>query len=158
MSVLSNILSTMSERDRRALILLFEAVALILAVRFVVYPLLDATEDFSGAIPVREKILRKHRALAAAAPLRENNYGGAKNLLAEAEKGLLSSETGPLAVAEVQQQVRDLATATGIQIRSIGFMPLKKSGPDYALAPVSLQFTSRVDQLEIGRASCRERV
>ena len=47
----------MNQRDRRAVILLTPVVAVILLLRFVVFPVMDVMDDASRAIPVREKVL-----------------------------------------------------------------------------------------------------
>jgi Tfp pilus assembly protein PilO len=140
------LLANLSDRDRRALTLLAIAASAILLVRFVVFPALEAAGDPASSVAVREKTLRKYRALAAAAPARENDYGALKIALGEAEKGLLQSRTTPLAVAEVQQQVRELAAAAQVQLHAVEFLPLKKTGA-YTLAPVSVRFSARPDQL-----------
>lgn len=147
MNTVGRFFSGLGDRDRRALQLLAAAALLILLVRFVAYPLLDAAEDFSGSLPVREKVLRKHRALAEATPARESGFGALKARLEETEAGLLKSRTGPLAAAEVQQQVREMATAAGIQVRSVDFLPLRKMGAEYVAVPVSAQFSAPVEQV-----------
>ncbi len=146
-----NYWSSLSERDRRALSLAAAAAAVFLLVRLVVFPVWDALSASEGAIPVREKMFRKYRSLAEATPARENDFHALQARLAAAEGGLLSSHTAPLAAAEVQQQVRDLAGSLDIQIRSMDFLPQKKLGSPqetlYASVPISAQFTARVDQL-----------
>ena len=137
----------MNERDRRALGFLVPVVLLIIVVRFGVFPLMDSLEDGSRAIPVREKTLRKYRALAAAAPARENDARSFDARLADAEKGLLASRTAPLAAAEVQQLVRELTTTAGLQPRSVDFLPARKLSPDYATTSVSMQFTAGMEQV-----------
>ena len=67
--------------------------------------------------------------------------------LAETEKGLMASRTAPLAAAEVQQALRDLATAAGIQLRLVDFLPVRKLNSNYAVASVSTQFTARLEQV-----------
>jgi Type II secretion system (T2SS), protein M subtype b len=137
----------MNQRDRRAVILLAPVVAVILLVRFLVFPVMDVMDDASRSIPVREKVLRKYRALSAAVPSRENDASSFDTRLAEAEKGLLASRTAPLAAAEVQQQFRDLASAADIQLRAVDFLPARKLTADYATASVSTQFTARMEQV-----------
>jgi len=147
MNTLAQKWEQMNERDRRALGFLIPVALLILVVRFGVFPLMDSLEDGARAIPVREKTLRKYRALAAATPARENDVKSFDARLAEAEKGLLASRTAPLAAAEVQQVVRELTTTAGLQPRSVDFLPARKLGSDYATTSVSLQFTGGMDQV-----------
>ncbi len=139
--------TALSERDRRALNILVAAACLFLLARFVAFPLWDALAASEGAIPVREKTLRKYRALAEAVPARENDFVTLKAGLEQAETGLLKNQTGPLAAAEIQQLVRDMAAAAGIQVRSGDFLPLRKLDTWYAVVPVSAQFTASMDQL-----------
>lgn len=147
MNTLSRKWEQLNERDRRALGFLIPVVLLILVTRFVVFPVMDSLEDASSAIPVREKTLRKYRALAAAAPAREIDAKSFDARLADAEKGLLASRTAPLAAAEVQQIVRELTTTAGLQPRSIDFLPARSLSPDYATTSVSLQFTAGMEQV-----------
>lgn len=147
MNALSQKWAQLNERDRRALTFLIPVVLLILVTRFVVFPVMDSLEDASTAIPVREKTLRKYRALAAATPVREIDAKSFDARLADAEKGLLVSRTAPLAAAEVQQLVRELTTTAGVQPRSIDFLPARKLSPDYATSSVSLQFTAGMEQV-----------
>jgi len=139
----------LNPRDRRALQILAPAVLVILLVYLVVFPALDSMDEAARSIPIREKTLRKYRALARLAPARENDAKSFDALLAQAEQGLLASRTAPLAGAEVQQVLRDQAAAAGIQIRSVDFLPARKvgEGGDYALASVSTQFTARMEQV-----------
>ena len=140
-------LPQISERDRRALSILVVAAGLILLVVYVGFPLWDAEADSGNVIALREKTLRKYRALVQAAPQEESGLQSMKARLQEAEAGLLAGRTGALAAAEVQQKVRDLAAAQGIQVRSVDFMPLRKLGTDYAAVPVSASFVAGMDQV-----------
>ena len=140
-------LRALSERDRRALAVLAVAASLFLLARLVAFPLWDAAASSASAIPVREKALRKYRALADATAARESNFGAIKARLEEAESGLLKNRTGPLAAAEVQQQVRELAAQAGIPVRSGDFLPLRKLDAEYAAVPVSASFVASMDQL-----------
>jgi hypothetical protein len=147
MNTLAQKWAQMNERDRRALGFLIPVALLILVVRFGVFPLMDSLDDATRAIPVREKTLRKYRALTAAAPARENDAKSFDARLADAEKGLLASRTAPLAAAEVQQLVRELTTTAGVQPRSVDFLPPRKLSADYATTSVSMQFTAGMDQV-----------
>ncbi len=147
MNALAQKWAQLNERDRRALGFLIPVVLLILVVRFGVFPLMDSLEDGARAIPIREKTLKKYRALTAAASARENDAKSFDARLAEAEKSLLASRTAPLAAAEVQQVIRELTTTAGLQPRSVDFLPARKLGSDYATASVSLQFTAGMDQV-----------
>ncbi len=140
-------LPQLGERDRRALQILVLAGGLILLTVYVIFPLWDAAADSGNVISLREKTLRKYRALAQAAPEEESGLKTLKARLQEAEAGLLAAKTGPLAAAEVQQLVRDLATAQGIQVRNVDFMPPRKLGADYAAVPVSASFNAGMDQV-----------
>ena len=139
--------TALSERDRRALNTLVVAACLFLLARFVAFPLWDATSGGSVAIPVREKTLRKYRALAEATAGRENDFSTIKERLAEAEAGLLTGRTVPLAGAEAQQLLREMAAGVGIQVRSVDFLPPRKLGTEYTAVPLSAQFTASFDQL-----------
>ena len=137
----------LSARDRRALTILIPAVALILALYFVVFPLWDAAADSSRSLAAREKTLHKYRAAARAVPEHESSAAALDAALAESEKGLLTAATPALESAEVQQLVRDLASSVGITLRSVDFTTPKNFSEDYALVGVSTQFNAPIDQV-----------
>jgi type II secretory pathway component PulM len=137
----------LSVRDRRALSFLVLGVALILALYYGVFPFWDAATDSSRALAVREKTLHKYRVLVHALPDHESGATTLAAALEESEKGLLSGATPALQGAEVQQQVRDLANASGIQLRSVDFIAPKNFSDDYALVGVSTQFAGPIDQV-----------
>jgi hypothetical protein len=141
-----NWFAKLSQRDRRALMLLMPGVIAILLVYFVVFPWVDAAGDSSRSIAVREKMLHKYQNMAALLPAQETNAAALSGALAAAEKGLLSGATPALQVAEVQQIVRDFASAQGILVHSVEFIPPKSAGSGYSLVGVSLGFTAGIDQ------------
>src|ERR1022692_574500 len=108
-------LANLSQRDRRALLLLVPSIAVIAALYFAI-PMLDAAGDSARSIESREKLLHKYQAVAAVVPAHETNAAALNDALAAAERGLLSGATPALQVAEVQQMVRDLASAQGIVV------------------------------------------
>jgi type II secretory pathway component PulM len=137
----------LSARDRRALAFLIPAAALILALNYVVLPLWDQATEASRALESRQKTLRKYRAAARAVPEHESSATSLAAALENSEKGLLSGATPALQGAEVQQMVRDLANAAGIQLRSVGFTTPKNFSDDYALVGVSTQFAAPIEQV-----------
>jgi type II secretory pathway component PulM len=146
---LSNPRGGMSARDRRALAFLIPAVALIVALNYVVLPLWDSATEASRTLESRQKTLRKYRLAARAVPEHESSATSLATALEDSEKGLLSGATPALQGAEVQQMVRDLANAAGIQLRSVSFTPPKNFSDDYALVGVSTQFAAPIDQVMV---------
>ncbi len=137
----------LSERDRRALMLLVPIAGLIILTRFAIFPFFEAAGDSTRAIESREKILHKYRAVVAATPLRESSAGSLTAVLAASEQGLLNGANPALQSAELQQLVKDIAAAQGIALRSVDFVAPKPPSGDYAQVSVSTSFVAGVDQV-----------
>ena len=91
--------------------------------------------------------LAKYREVVRTAGLRGAEATSAETKLREAEGGLLTSKTAPLASAELLEAVRQLASQQSIDVRSNTFLPPRPLGADYAQVPVDLQFQCRLEQL-----------
>lgn len=139
-------LANLSERDRRALMLLVPAVGLILLIRFLL-PLWDNVSDSSGQIAVLEKTLMKYRRASESVPKHETSAASLAAALADSEKGLLPGATPSLQSAELQQLVRDIATSAGITLRSVDFAQPKNLSEDYVVHGVNTQFVAGIDQV-----------
>lgn len=139
-----------SERDRRALILLAGAAAFSLAVYF--WPQGSAVEIVTpraDSIPAAERRLARLRGLAATIPARQAVLAEAKKDLEAREKGLLNAETSSQAQAAMLQLIRKLAREQSppVEISQTELGAIAPFGQDYGEALVTVSYTCRIEQL-----------
>jgi hypothetical protein len=139
---------TVSDRDRRALILLGVAAAISGAVY--VWPEGSAAAmPTAGSIPQAERRLSQLREVAATIPGRQKVLEDATRALAEQERGLLKADTGPQAQALLLQLARKLARAQSppIEFQQTEIQPVAPIGKDYSEVAASISFVCRIEQL-----------
>ncbi len=142
----------LTDRDKRALMLLGVAVAVMLAVRFWL--------DRQGAAPVvapadslqtAEARLVQVRKLAAQAPARRKQVEALTAEVAEWEKRLIAAETAQQAQAQILQILRKLASAQEprLEFRSEEIGPVRPPAKErhYAEALVTVSFVAGIEQL-----------
>lgn len=139
-----------SERDRRALILLAGAAAFSLAVYF--WPQGSAVEIVApraDSIPAAERRLARLRELAATVPARQAVLAEAKKDLEAREKGLLNAETASQAQAAMLQLIRKLAREQSppVEITQTELGAIAPLGQDYGEALVTVSYICRIEQL-----------
>lgn len=135
-------------RDKRALMLAGVALALIVILRLTVYGEREAKViAASDSIPVAEKRLARLRQIAATVPGKETVLKQVGGELATREKGIVMAQTAQQALAHVQETIRRLANAEGIQVRGGEFQPPRPLGDDYGEVSVAVSFECRIEQL-----------
>jgi hypothetical protein len=140
----------LAERDRRALKIL--AFALAAAAVYVGYGYLPSTASTpSTAAPetvdMAEQRLARLRDIAASGTAKQAILTRVAAELAQRETGLVRTDTAQQAQAQILTRVREVANAEGIELRSSEFPPLQPLGDAYGLAPTTVQFDCRVEQL-----------
>ncbi|HVQ74603.1 MAG TPA: type II secretion system protein GspM [Candidatus Binatia bacterium] len=111
-------MTQISSRERW-LIGLGVGAALVVAVYvYVVEPALDRRRAAADLIPVREASLQRRRELVAQKPVLLAELEQATRQIEEESKRLLTGPTPPLAASELQRLVKDMAVATGVEVRS----------------------------------------
>lgn len=143
---------TLSERDKRALILLAVAFAVALVLRFWLgretpAPVVATVDSVAAA----ERRLEQARKLAALAPVRAKQIETLEAELAQWEKGLIQAETAQQAQAQILQILRRLGNAQEpkLDVRSEEIGPVRPLGREtyYGEALVSVSFTCAIEQL-----------
>ncbi len=138
----------MTERDKKALIGLGIAVVLFLLLQTdMPLPGLGGGSTESTSVEAAEQKLRLARARAGCGPLVEAEAKSARESLEGVEKGLLQSENAALAKAEMRQIVEDLLRAEGIAMQSAVFAAVERQGEHYAVVPVVVHVSCRIEQL-----------
>lgn len=135
--------------DRKTAILLVGGVAAILVLRFVVM----ADHGPSGVVaaaesaPLAEARLKRLREVAATLPAREQQFKQATDELQLREKGILKADTGAQAQTLLQEKLRRLGQANGIDIRGMEDARVRPLGNDYGEAMVYVRFSCGIEQL-----------
>ena len=139
----------MSQRDKRALLLLGVAVALFAVLQLDLFaPSGGSSSRVSGdRIAVLEQGLELARDRAARKPLTQAELAAATRLLDSAEQRLLSSENPALAQAEMRSLVGDLLSAEGVALGASTFGQVASEQGEYAMVPLSVDFTCSIEQL-----------
>jgi hypothetical protein len=141
---------TVSERDRRALIGLGLAAALIIG--FSLFSGESESTQVVAAvdnIPAAENRLLRLRQISVAVPGKEHILTQARSELAQRESGLIQAETGAQAQAQLLQILRKIARAQTppIDLRNTEMGQMKTFGSDYGEVAVSANFESGIEQL-----------
>jgi hypothetical protein len=137
--------------DRRLLLLLaLMAVAAIL--RYTVFTGQSQTTVVAAApadsIPKAERRLQRLREQAATVPAKEAMLKQAQAELAEREKGIIKTETGPQAQAHLLDTIRRIGNQAGFDVRGAEqFSEVRPLGSDYAVVAVTASFTCAIEQL-----------
>ena len=136
--------------DRKTAILLVGGVGAILLLRFVVLADRGSSPTVVAAaesVPLAEARLKRLREIAATIPTRELQLKQATGELQVLEKGVLKAETGAQAHALLQEKLRRLGQANGIDIRGMEDARVRPLGKDYGEAMVWVRFSCRIEQL-----------
>lgn len=112
----------------------------------VVSPLMALEEAWSQKLKERQLLLAKYQALkrdqaAVAQALKE-----LKQAVAQAEAALLSGGSPAVASADLQEILKNLTKALGVQVTSTKVLPAQESGA-YLHIPVEVQLSLSTDQL-----------
>jgi len=138
----------LSQRDRRAVVLLATAAAVMLVVRFVtVSSTPDVAEAAVDSVDMAEKKLVRFRQLAATLPAKEAALKQAHAELASREAGIIATDTAQQAQAQLLQVIRALGKTENIDARGGEFGPVRPLGEDYGEVTVSVAFECRIEQL-----------
>ncbi|HXA48710.1 MAG TPA: type II secretion system protein GspM [Candidatus Acidoferrum sp.] len=136
--------------DRKTAILLVGGVAAILLLRFVVLGDHGSSAGVVAAaesVPLAEARLKRLREVSATLPAREQQFKQATDELQLREKGMLKADTGSQAQAFLQEKLRRLGQANGIDIRGMEDARIRPMGNDYGEAMVYVRFSCGIEQL-----------
>jgi len=139
---------SLSERDRRALVLMGVGVAVVAILRFGVYR--DATSDkveSIGSIPIAEKRLARLRQAEVSGPAKRTILNRLSAELAAREKGMIQAPTAQQAQAHLLETIRRVGKNEGVDVRGGDFREVRPLGQDYGNAAVSVNFECRIEQL-----------
>jgi len=139
----------LTSRDRRALLLLGAALAVILIVRVALTGNREsgAAAGTAESIPATEKRLERMRQIAATVPAKEELLKQAQSELAAREKGVMKADTAAQAQAQLVSLVQTVAKANGIDSQGVERMEAKPLSKDYGVVTIEVAFTCGIEQL-----------
>ncbi len=139
---------TLTSRDRRSLLILAGALAVIAVLNFTV--LSDSTAPAAAVASLDPVQLRSRVALlrqtAAALPVREALLKQNDADLAERERGIIQADTVAQAQAELVETARRVGNANQLDVRSSDFASPKVFG-DYGLVYAAVTFDGHIEQV-----------
>ena len=94
-----------------------------------------------------EQRLARLKDIAASSAAKQDIFKSVSSELAQRETGLVRTETVQQAEAQIQTRVREVLAAEGLELRFSEFAAVQPLGDAYGLAPTSIQFECRVEQL-----------
>ena len=141
---------TISDRDRRALILLAVGLVAAAVLRFVFSDNPAATVASANvsqdSIGLARQRLTRLRQVAATLPVREAAMKQTASDLADRERGIIQADTAPQAQAALLEIARRVGKNDQIDVRGGDFGAPKAFG-DYGLVYTTITFECRIEQL-----------
>lgn len=140
---------TMTERDRRALLILGGALVVMAIFYFWPDPKVEVvgggTSDVKSAATRLDRVRRE----AALLPVREESKQKTAVALAQLEKGLIAADSAPQAQAQLLQIVRRVAKlqSPGFDIKQNQFGQVRPYGNDYAQVLLTISMDCQIEQL-----------
>ncbi|MDZ4798841.1 MAG: type II secretion system protein GspM [Bryobacteraceae bacterium] len=140
----------LSERERRALILLIPVSLMIIAYWLVNR---EKTSEVGAeavtSIPAAERRLQRVQQLSSTVPGKEQVLLQVRAELASRERNLIQADTAAQAQAQLLQIIRKLAKspATNIDLRNTEIGQVKPYGTDYGEVAVAVNFEAGIEQL-----------
>ncbi|HXB71519.1 MAG TPA: type II secretion system protein GspM [Candidatus Acidoferrales bacterium] len=139
---------TLGTLDRRSLLILLGGLVGIAILRFGVYgDHQAAVVGPTDSIPMAEKRLQRLREIAATVSSKEAVLKQATAELESREKGMLKADTVPQAQALLQEVIRSVGAANGIDARGMEDWRWKAMANDYAEVSVTVAFSCGIEQL-----------
>jgi hypothetical protein len=140
----------LNPRERRLVLMLIPAVALILILRFTVFSDSALSNSASRSAPGSSALLQARlirlRQIAATAPAREAAMKQSTTDLAARERGIIQADTAAQAQAAVLEVARRIGKADQIDVSGGEFTAPRAYG-DYGLVYVTINFECHVEQL-----------
>ena len=139
---------TLGTLDRRSLLVLLGGLVGIAILRFGVYgDHQAAVVGPTDSIPMAEKRLQRLREIAATVGSKEAMLKQATAELESREKGMLKADTVPQAQALLQEVIRSVGAANGIDARGMEDWRWKLMANDYGEVSVTVAFSCGIEQL-----------
>jgi len=132
----------------RKTLLIIGACMLLFALVYRIFPTLQNLSGTSDEIGLKERQLAKYRKMVHGGDELEVRLASLRNALKQGESGLLTGKTPSLAAADIQNILRDIATKSNVEIKTVGVLkPTETEHGNYIYIPVKLTVTSTIRTL-----------
>ena len=130
-----------SKREKGVIVAGGAVTLVFLLMQYVVLPYWDSLAVTTEKIEIQSKrVIRGQDSVKAA-------LHAARQQTASLETGLLTSKSDPLANAEIQGLVKDLATSKGMSFQRSDSLPVKGVSPEYSKVSTRVEITGTINQL-----------
>ena len=138
--------ASLSQRDRRALMLLGGALVLFLVLQFGSWLPSSGGTESGESIEAAEQRFQVARARARQKPLVDAEFGAASQVESQMEQRLLAAQTAALAQAEMRELVGNLLAGEQITMQSTQFGAVRLEGDAFAQVPLVVNFNCGIEK------------
>lgn len=133
---------------RQRLLALILAVLLLLTVIFfgIIEPLLDLEDHWGKELQRKHQVLNQYKALTEGRDKVAQLHQALQAALAQGEGQFLTGANAAVAAADLQEILKNVTKAQGVQVVSTKILALKEHGP-YMEVPVLMQVVGTMEQL-----------
>jgi type II secretory pathway component PulM len=133
---------------RQRLLALILAVILLLTVIFfgIIEPLLDLEDQWAKELQRKHQLLTQYKTLMESREKIVSLHQSVKSALAQAEGQFLTGANPAVAASDLQEILKNLTKAQGVQVVSTKILSLKEHGP-YQEVPVLMQLVGNIEQI-----------
>lgn len=132
----------------RKTLLIIGACMLLFALVYRIFPTLQNLWDTSDDIGLKERQLAKYRKMVRGGDELKIRLASLRSVLKQGESGLLTGKTPSLAAADIQNILRDIATKSKVEIKTVGVLkPEEAEYGNYIHIPVKLTVTATIRTL-----------
>ena len=135
-----------SKREMRVLIVGGVAALIIIAIKFLIFPVIDRGELMEETIAAKKRLYTNHQTSLAQRPQVESRLEALKESIKRLEESLLEGKTATLASAELQSILEKMAKERGNKIKSVKTFKAEDLG-DYSKVWVEITLTSDIRSL-----------
>ncbi len=135
-----------SKREKRFLIVGGVTVLIIIAVKFLIFPVIDRGEFMEETIAAKKRLYTDYQESLAQRPQMELRLEALKESIKRLEASLLKGKTATLASAELQSILEKMAKDRGSKIKSVKTFKAEDLG-DYSKVWVEITLTSDIRSL-----------
>ena len=135
-----------SKREKRFLIVGGVAALIVIAIKFIIFPVMDRGEFLEETIEAKKRLINNYQGSLVLRPQVELRLDALKESVKRLEEWLLEGKTGTLASAELQSILEKMAKDRGSKIKSVKTFKAEDLG-DYSKVWVEITLTSDIRSL-----------
>ena len=134
---------------QRKYILIAAAILLLFGVIYRLFPFFQGIQEADAEIVLKERQLAKYRQMVQKGNDLQAKIISLNRTLKQVESGLLTGETPALAAVNVQNTLNEIASRSGVEIKTVRVLkPEKMDEENYLSVPVQFTISSTIRQLK----------